>query len=1454
VSVAQHPEAVALPASAGQQRLWFLEQVQPGTGRYNMGLALRIPHAVQVDALRGAMDALAARHESLRTVFTAVGAEAAQVIHPPAPVDLLIHDLSTVADEERSEACRRLLDTLAQRPYDLARGPLFRPELVRLGPAEHVLALNLHHAVADEASLAILAAEARTLYAAFAAGLPDPLGEPPVQYADFAIWQREMLDAGEMDRQLAWWAGEMRGVSGILDLPVDRSRPPVQGWRGASHSFAFPDGVRDGLWTLARGEGATPFMAALALFQLLLGRLAEAEDVVIGTPASGRTPETEGTVGFFVNTLAMRANLAGDPDFRTVLRRVRDAAQGAFAHPDLPLERLVEALPLERDASRPPLFQAMFVFGVDSDAAANGWEAMDVALESARYELTLVVRDNGQGLAGQLDYAADLFDAETAARICGQLCTLAAALATDPGRAVWDAPLLSDAEAERIRAWSAGPPQRAWKGPVHRAITACAASMPAANAIITPAVSVSYGALERRADGLARRLIALGVRAEERVAIIADRSPDAIIALLSVLKAGAAYVPIDPANPVERAAAIVADAGIRFALCRAEDAALAEAWGVQAVAEGEENAAELPIDIGPDRLAYVIYTSGSTGTPKGVMVSHGGLANLAIAFAELHGFAPGERVLVIPPLSFDASVGDVFPALLSGAALVLHPSPGELGGEQLLRFCHEHAVTMVDTAAALWGQWTDEIASKGTVDAGPLRMVMMGGEAAALDRAAAWARATGGAIELVNHYGPTETTVCSTLLRTVDGSAWRGRSASLPIGAPVEGTRVHVLDRRGHPAPIGVPGELWIGGAGVARGYLGQPALTADRFVPDRFATEPGARMYRTGDRVRILPDGAIEFLGRADHQVKVRGYRIEPGEVEAALLAHPSVREALVMAREDVPGRRRLVAYLSAPSAPETLASGELRAWLRGRLPDYMVPSAFVILPALPVTPHGKVDRQALPAPSATQATASAAARTETERALADIWAQVLDEPAVGVEDDFFELGGHSLLALALVNRVRGAFGVEVPLRTLFAAPTVAAMAAAVDVIRAGGTAETSILPPEMEGDLRLADNLHPSAPYRPDGPPRAVFLTGATGFLGAYLLHGLLRRTEADVYCLVRASSADQGRARISANVATYLDWDAAWDARIIPVVGDLAEPGFGLDETRFRALAERTDSIVHNGGVVNFTLSYGRMRAANVLGTAEVLRLASTGRAHPVHFVSTLGIYLSPDTQDARIGEDTPPPDVARLHDAYSQTKWVADALVRRAAENGVPITIHRPARVGPDSRTGATNPDDWFSRVLRSLARMGAAPELPWRLDLAPVDQVAAAVVHAVADPEWLGGIFHYFNPLLLPFPELADAVRETGIAVETLPYPAWRERAQAAASDPTHPLHPLLPLFGAELAATLSPRFHAPRTEALMAAAGAGWTLPDRALLRRTLQHFIRRGVLDGAPPAAAPQP
>jgi amino acid adenylation domain-containing protein len=1027
------------PLSFAQQRLWFLDRMEPGTAAYNLPFALRFRGALDAGALRLALEATVRRHEALRTTFHAAAGEPVQTVSPPAPFPLEEADLRGLPEREREAELPRRAREEAGRPFDLAAGPLLRAALLRLGERDFALLLGMHHIVADGWSVGLLIRELAALYDASARGEASPLPELPVQYADYAAWQRAWLRGDVVREQLAYWRERLAGAPPTLELPLDRARPAVVGARGGAVPFALSPEATGALRRLARRAGATPFMALLAAWQLLLSRYSGQDDVVVGVPVAGRTRrETEGLIGFFVNTLALRTDLSGDPTVGELLARVREGVLGAHAHQDLPFERLVEELGARRDLAHTPLFQTVLTFeseGAEQRAPRLGGvegERVEAGTGAVKFDLTLAVADEGERLAGSLEFRADLFDAATAERMAAHLATLLAALAEDPGRRLSGVEWITRAERRRVvEEWNpAGPgvPART----VHGLFEEQAARTPDAVAVVSVpgGERLTYAELDRRAGRLAGRLARRGVGAETRVGICMERTPEMVVAMLAVLKAGGAYVPLDPAYPAGRLAYVLADSAVAVVLTqeRLRDrvpAGAAEVVCVDALREeeGAGGPAAPAAAVDPGQLAYVIYTSGSTGAPKGVQVEHRGVVALLGWLAGQ--VRPEERacVLASTSISFDVSVAEIFDTLCGGGRLVLVENALELArvpaGEDV------RLAYMVPSAAA-------ELLRSGGIPAS-LRTLNLAGEA--LPPALAQALHEAGVQRVVNVYGPTEDTVYATC-----GLVERG-AARVTIGRPIAGARVYVLDGGLRPVPVGIPGELCTGGAGVARGYLDRPELTAARFVPDALAGEPGRRMYRTGDRARWLPDGTLEFLGRLDAQVKIRGFRVEPGEVEAALGAHPQVREAAVVVREDVPGDRRLVAYaVAAEGAAPSWA--ELRAYLKTRLPEYMLPSACVALAELPLTPSGKLDRRALPAPEGGSGREYVAPRTPTEKLLAGVWAAVLGTERVGLHDNFFELGGHSLLLVQLHARLEEHFAGRLTLTDLFQFSTLADLA----------------------------------------------------------------------------------------------------------------------------------------------------------------------------------------------------------------------------------------------------------------------------------------------------------------------------------------------------------------------------------------------------------------------------
>ncbi|MET0399300.1 MAG: amino acid adenylation domain-containing protein, partial [Longimicrobiaceae bacterium] len=1084
-----------LPLSFGQQRLWVVDRLDPGSAAYNMAGALRLRGALDAAALRAGLGELARRHETLRTTFAERGGAPVQVIHAPAPVPLPVMDLRALPAGAREAEAERLAAAEAVLPFDLARGPLVRCTLLRLDDEDHVLCITMHHVVGDGWSIDVLVSELSSLYAAFGHGEPSPLAELPVQYADFAAWQREWLSGEVLEAQIGYWKARLAGVAPLLEVPTDHPRAIGQSPRAGTHGFVLSPAVAEALRALSRREGATLFMTLLAGWQALLGRYAGREDVVVGSPVAGRTRvETEGLIGFFVNMLALRGDLEGDPTWRELLGRTRETALGAFAHQDLPFERLVEELGVERSLAHAPVFQV--TFALNRAAAAAGrlrlgeveQAPFGTGAAAAKLELELTLADTGDALGGELVYRAALFEAATAARMAGHLEAVLEAMAAGPEKRISELSLLSEAESRQLASWNATavpyPPDS-----VHERVSAQAAWTPEAVAVAFGGETLTYAELERRANRLANHLRRLGVRAEDRVGICLERSPELPVAMLAVLRAGGAYVPLDPGYPAGRLAMMLEDSGVRVLLTERalEDRLQAHPAAVVLLDAAREPIAEESSDLPPvasdgEQTAYVIYTSGSTGTPKGVAVPHRALANHMGWMQRAFPLAADDRVLQKTPAGFDASVWEFWAPLLAGATLVMAPPGVHRDPTELARVVERERVTVLQVVPSLLGAMLE---AGGLERCGTLRRLFCGGEALPAE-AAARARALTGA-EVVNLYGPTEACIDAASHVFAGGDS----GAMVPIGRPVDNVAARVLDVRGAPVPVGVPGELYLGGAQLARGYLGRPELTAERFVPDAFADVPGARAYRTGDRVRWLADGTLEFLGRIDQQVKVRGFRIEPGEVEAALRAHPAVGDAVVAARPDgTHGGTRLVAYHLPASGAARPSSAELRAWLRERLLEPMVPSAFVALETLPLTPGGKVDRRALPDPEPVGPGAAEPVppSTPVEEILAGIWAELLHVAGVGIHDDFFALGGHSLLGTRVVSRVRDALGVELPLRALFEEPTIAGLAGHVETLLGDGAgaappiervSREGALPPSFaQQRLWLVDRLEPGSP----------------------------------------------------------------------------------------------------------------------------------------------------------------------------------------------------------------------------------------------------------------------------------------------------------------------------------------------------------------------------------------
>jgi amino acid adenylation domain-containing protein len=1041
------PRTGELLLSFGQERLWFLDQLENGSTAYHIPGALLLEGALDPGLLRQVLVEIACRHEVLRTSFPAMNGRPVQAIAPKPILPFPIVDLGALPEGGRWTEARRLATEEALRPFDLSRGPVIRVNLIRLAPEEHVALLTLHHIVADGWSMGLLFQELAALYSAFCRGESSPLRELPVQYADFAAWQRRRLAGEILETEVEWWRRHLNGAPPSLDLPTDRPRPPIQTFRGRVLPVTLPTALSGAVALLARSERATPYMVLLAAFQTLLGRYSGQDDVVVGSPVAGRERrELEGLIGFFVNTLALRGQLVWDRSFRGHLRQVRGAALEAYLHQALPFEHLVVALRPERDLSRNPVFQAALALQnlprIDLRLPGLRLARIGRASTTAKFDLGLVLQEAPEGMSGSLEYSTDLFDGSTADRLAQHFRNLLEAIAADPDERLGDIPLLSPGELRQVVSeWSCSASHR----PIPdfgllELFEARVQEEPGAVAVTFGTSSLTYEELNAGAEALACRLLALGVGPERLVGICAEEGLERVVGVLGVFKAGGAYLPLDPSNPSGRLSFMIEDSGVTVLLV--QERLLGLLPGLRAEVLPFEDLAAAPIGrvlrdrksgaLGGEALAYVIYTSGSTGRPNGVLVRQRSAVGLILEAIDRFQVGPGSRVLQSVSFSFDASVLETWLALASGATLCIAGREARISGEAMAEQIRSEGITTAVLTPAVLAALPPEGTS-------PLQVVSVGGDRCPGELASLWAPPASSLRVLLNCYGPTETTIYTTT-----HSCFGSYRKAPPIGRPVAGSRAYILDPRGWPLPVGVPGELFIAGEGVARGYLGRPGRTADRFVPDPFSAAPGGRLYRTGDQVRWLPDGSLEFLGRVDLQVKIRGLRIEPGEIEAVLGRHPAVGECAVAVHQRQ-GDLRLAAYI-VPNAKGAAAGDllpELRRHLREQLPDYMVPSSLLLLPSLPLTPTGKVDRRALTSPDAGEpGEGHVPARDELELEIALIWEDLLGRP-VGIRDDFFDLGGHSLLAVQLLARIRERLGQRIPLSELFRGSTVERMAA---------------------------------------------------------------------------------------------------------------------------------------------------------------------------------------------------------------------------------------------------------------------------------------------------------------------------------------------------------------------------------------------------------------------------
>lgn len=1210
---------------------------------------------------------------------------------------------------------------------------------------------------------------------------------------------------------------------------------------------------------------------------LLLSRYSGEDDVVFGATSSGRPPNlvgSESMVGLFINTLPVRVQIPANKSLISWLQTLQNQQIEAQQYEYTPLIQVQQWSDVPKDF---PLFESILVFEnypVDASLGEFGRE-MEIeetqSIESTNYPLAI-----SAGLKDELTLEIlsdrDRFTIAAVKQILRHLEHLLSEFIVKPEANLADFSILTTAEKQQILIdWNDTQVNYQDNLCIHQLFEQQVAKTPDAVAVICEEEQLTYQELNQRAEQLAGYLQSIGVKSKVIVGIYLERSLEVIVAIVAILKAGGAYLPLDLAYPQQRLDFIAQDAQISLVLtqrhlqAKIKSCITATQNNIQIICL-DHNLQSIPTPVktfhetslripNPDDLAYVIYTSGSTGKPKGVAIAHSSLVNFAQAAVQEYEISDRDRILQFASISFDASVEEIYPCLIAGGTLVLRTEEMGYSPSLLLQKCRDYGITILDLPTAFWHLLTAELEQNPQLQLPEsIRLVIIGGETVNLKQVASWNRLVGSSCQLINTYGPTEATVVATsykIPQQID------RSSIIPIGKPFTNLQTYILDKNLQPVAIGLPGELYLGGAGLAQGYLNNPELTAEKFIDPPCppyqggcAIARGDRLYKTGDKARYLPDSNIEFLGRIDNQIKIRGFRVELGEIETLLNQHPAVKQSAVALKQDANNESKLIAYLvlKKDTTDKAIAFND---FLQQQLPKYAIPSAFIFLDKLPLTTNGKIDRHSLPTPDLISSEIKRnyiAPRTFPEQQMAEIWQEVLGVSQVGIDDDFFELGGHSLLIVCLFARIRKIFKIDLPFQFLFDAPVLINFVEKLESFNILEDKEThrQSLDLEQEAFLDCTISLQNRQFKYPD-KINSIFLTGATGFLGAFLLAELLHQTKANIYCLIRADNLEEGKQKIEQSLANYLLWQDSFNQRIIIIIGDLSQPFLGLSNVKFQSLAESIDLIYHNGAWVHHAMPYSTLKAANVLGTKEILRLASTKKIKPVHFISTISVFSGVNNSGNQvISEIAKVDDFGVPEGGYVQSKWVADKLVTLAGDRGLPISIYRPGGISGDSKTGVFNPNDFLYRLLIGCIQLGAIPQGDFLDSLIPVNYVSQAIINISLQQEFLGKAFHLIDSDRLDFKIFTNLIRDFGYELKELNHEQWQIKlTEIVENQPEHPLYPLISLLNSSGNSENTVPLEFDSQNTLKALAKTGISLPsmDEKLLHTYLSYLHNNGFL-----------
>ncbi|MBT9315784.1 non-ribosomal peptide synthetase [Leptothoe spongobia] len=1468
------PRHDSIPLSFAQQRMWFIAQQLDHMPLYNEPLTVTLPGAISTTAMEQALQYVVRRHEVLRTtIHIDENGQPYQTIQASYRFHLPVLDLQSLPSaQEREQVARHTAQKMLQTPFKLTTDLMIRGLLVHIDADTSRLYLAFHHIAIDAESIfGILRRELPVLYDCCTLGQKPDLPALPIQYADYAHWQRQVLEKTDLSARLAYWRKTLEGAE-ETQLPGDRLRSAQPQFRGKSHCIQLPAPLWKSVQSVGHRHGVTPFVTLLSAFLTLIHRYTSAGDLLIGTVSSERNhPALAGVFGQFLNTLALRVELSGNLSFAELLNRVNHVLRNAQNH-EVPFDWLVQQLPWERSQNS-PLVRLMFVMepACSNDRTDWGFDQYDLHSGTSKFDLTVEVEEWLDSVRLRFEYNTDLFETATIERLAQHYCTLVEHVVADPLLPLMAIDYIPVTELALLTKWGDKRANFPVSETLHQQFSAQAQRTPDAIAVIDGddrQQSLTYRELDALSSQLACYLQSHGVGPAIPVGLCMERCVDLMVAILGILKAGGIYVPVDPIYPETRLSFILKDANVALVLTHSchlsrlpqhiNPLCLDQASTMLA-----QYAKATPVHLTDVHSgAYIIYTSGSTGKPKGVLASHGNVMRLLAATEQWFQFNERDVWCLFHSIAFDFAVWEMYGALLHGGQLVVVSHATSRAPDTFHQLLCKHKVTVLCQTPSAFQQlmladarWVGEAELC-------LRYIIFGGEALEPSALQPWVERHGDQTPaLINMYGITETTVHVTYrpIRLADIES--GETSC--IGRPIPDLEMRLLDQYQQPVPIGIPGEIHVGGGGLTLGYVNLPELTAERFVAHPLVSDSGRRLYRSGDLGRYLPNGDIQYLGRIDHQVKIRGFRIELGEIERVLVDHPAVRDAIVICHPENKTNTCLWAYVVANE--KDISHNHLRAFLSSRLPDYMLPAGFIVLTTLPITAHGKIDRKALPPPTPEQrlsATDGELPRTAYEQHLCQLWANHLRLDHVGVNDDFFSLGGHSLLAVALCLDIQQHFSLSLEtngqlLRALLEYPDVKRYAAWLTEF----VAPHGQLPKHKQVDFFAEAQLDPSieisaASSQQVGGFSEVLLTGATGFLGIALLQVLLHRTTAQIHCLVRGDDVAQARARIEKALARFpmFSPESDWQDRIIPIPGDLSKPRFGLSEAGFNTLANTIDLILHNGAQVNFMYPYSALRGANVDGTQEIIRLASHGCTTPVHYVSTLSVGAVSQFHGAkRVYENDPITNPEDICMGYTESKWVSEQILFAAQQQGLPVTIYRPKDISGHSQTGRWKTHDLITPcIFHAIVDLGIAPKNFFCVDMLPVDYASELIVHIASTQAATGQTYHLTNLCAGGMSQVIERLRVIGYPIERCEYDDWCEKLTRYVIDcPDVPIAPFVPLFVEKLDCGLSvvemyfedrlPQFDDRYTQKALAGSNLVCPPVDNALLDRHLKYFVDCG-------------